>query len=941
MVTARAMRGWIVAVLMAGLLPAACGGGGGAGGAADALEDGQAAGEADGGPGGGGPGAGDGGALDGATDQIAVLASAVKVTGLRTEYLTDPLGIDTVNPRLSWELESTDRAQRQTAYEIVVTSASDGASLWATGKVASAQQAHVSYRGTALVSGQSVRWKVRIWDGQDRVSAFSSEAAWEMGLLGASDWKGKWIGATTALVVPPPPSPFLRRAFMVGKPVRAARAYVAGLGYAELHLNGQKLGDHVLDPGFTRFDRRVLYVVHDITKALQVGKNAVGAVLGNGFYNQHARDAWDFTTASWRGTPRLLLQIQITYEDGTTETVVSDESWKVAQGPILFDGIRNGEYYDARQEKAGWAAADYVEDASWTPALVQPAPGGVLSAQMLAPQKVMRSLPPKAITEPAPGVFLVDFGENLAGWVRLTVTGPAGTQVQMRYGEKLATDGRLDQSNIAFLTFEEEFQTDRYTLKGQGSEVWEPRFTYHGFQYAEVTGFPGRPTAANFQAQVVHTAFEQVGHFSSSNDLLNKIYDATLRSYRANFQSIPTDCPHREKLGWMADGHLGAEQAMFNFGNAAGYTKWVRDMRDEMRPTGELPGIVPTGGWGYTWGNGPAWDSALFLVPWYLYQYLGDEQILTGSYDHFKRYVDYVGTRTYMTANPMGWLGDWVAPMDAQTPEAVTHAGYHAADARITAATARLLGKTDEATKYDQVAAGVKTAFRAAFFNATTAQVAGDQQTALGGALAQGLLEDADRPRVLDRLLASIAAHGNHIYSGVLGAKYLPVVLTESGHADLVYTMATKTDYPSWGYWIQMGSTTLWETWGIVEDASRNHVFFGDIVTWFFRALAGINPDPAGPGFAQIIFRPQVVGDLSSARADTHSLRGTIASEWKRAAGVLTFDFTVPVNSRATVFLPAPARDKVVAPDGAAFVRAEGDRQVYSVESGRYVFEVH
>jgi alpha-L-rhamnosidase len=870
--------------------------------------------------------------------------SPVQVAGLRCEYLVDPLAIDTLSPRLSWELESSERGQRQTAYEIVATAVAVAGDaeipLWGTGKVVSAQQSQLVYRGVPLSSGQRVRWKVRIWDAQDRASTFSRDGFWEMGLLQPSDWKGKWIGATTALTTPPAPAPMLRRAFTIAKPVRSARAYVAGLGYSELYLNGQKVSDHVLDPGFTAFDRRVLYVVHDVTKALAPGKNAVGVMLGNGFFNQHAPDDWGFATASWRKTPRLLLQIQVTYEDGSSDTVVSDESWKVATGPILFDGIRNGEQYDARLEKPGWAGADYVEDATWTPALVVPEPGGVLNAQMFPPQKVMQTLAAKTVSEPMPGSFVVNFGENTAGWVRISLSGPAGTEVKLRYGERLNADGTVDQSNLNTHVHEQPYQVDRYILKGIGTETWEARFAYHGFQYVEVTGFPGRPTVDNFQAQVVYTSFDQIGHFSSSNDVINRIFDATLRSYRANFQSIPTDCPHREKIGWMADAHLAAEQAMFSFGNAAGYTKWIRDVRDAMRPMGDLPGIVPTGGWGYTWGNGPAWDSALFLIPWYLYQYDGDERILTDSYDHFKRYVDYVGTRDYMTMNPEGWLGDWVAPPDAPTPEAVTHAGYHAVDARITAATARLLGQEAEAATYDQVAKNVKAAFATHFLDPASGRVAADTQTALGVALAQGMLDEADKPRVLDRLLANIAARNNHIDSGVLGAKYLPSVLTDSGHADLVYTMVTQKDYPGWGYWIAQGSTTLWETWMGTGNSSLNHVFLGDISTWFYRGLAGINPDPAAPGFAQIIFRPQVVGDLSFARADTHTLRGVVASAWERTPGLVIFDFTVPVNSGATVFVPAGSQAQVKAPEGATFLRSEGDRQVFSIESGKYRFEV-
>lgn len=731
------------------------------------------------------------------------------------------------------------------------------------------------------------------------------------------------------------PAPFLRRAFTVTRPVARARVHVAGAGYAELHLDGAKVSDHALDPGFTRFDRRLLYVTHDVTDALKPGAHVVGVVLGNGFYNQHAQDVWDFHLAPWRNTPRARVDLRVTYADGTSETVASDDSWQVATGPILLDGVRNGEVYDARLERPGWDAPG-DRSTGWRPAVVVDAPGGVLSAQMFPPIRVTETLAPARITEPRPGVFVVDFGQNTAGWAQLTVSGPAGARVKLRYGEKVAPDGSLDRGNIDTFVQQGPFQTDEYVLSGHGTERWEPRFTYHGFQYVEVTGFPGRPTAANLAARVAHTAFAPIGRFQSSSPLLDRLWKATTWSYRANFYSIPTDCPHREKNGWMADAHLATEQALLGFDSAAIYGKWLRDIRDEQRPTGELPGIVPTGGWGYQWGNGPAWDSALFLVPWYLYTYLGDRDALTDSYEHFKRYVDYVGTRDYLARNPSGWLGDWVPARD-KTPEAVTHAGYHALDARITAHTARLLGRADEAARYDAVAAQVKAAFATKYLDRATGKVAGGQQTALATALMHDLVDGEDRARVLARLVEDIERKGGHLDTGVLGAKYLPWVLTAAGRADLFYRTAAQNDFPSWGDWVRRGATTLWEDWG--GGSSRNHIFFGDVTAWFYRALAGINPDPQAPGFERILFRPELVGDLTAASGETRTLRGRVASAWTRKDGVLTWRVSVPVNSTALAFVPAPSRDAVRA-DGGRFVRSEDGRQVFDLGSGDYTFVV-
>jgi alpha-L-rhamnosidase len=862
----------------------------------------------------------------GSTDQGRLTA-----VGLRCEYLSDPLGIDTPKPRLSWALDSTERNQIQTAYQVVVTG-SDGGLVWDSGKVASAQQFHVPYGGPPLASGQRVSWVVRVWDRNGSASAPSAPGAWEMGLLANADWKGKWLAGSTALVDPPAPAPFFRKTVALSKTVKSARIYVAAAGYYELYVNGQKTGDEVLAPGFTRFDRRLLYVTHDVTAALKQGTNAIGLVLGNGFFNQTVGTDWGFDKAPWRATPRALVQAQITFADGSSQTVVSDDSWHFATGPILYDQVRSGETYDARLEKPNWAAADYQEDATWKPALTVSAPAGALSARMFPPVKVTQTLAAKSVKSPKAGTYVIDFGQNLAGWVRLSLSGSAGTSLTLRYGERLAADGTVDQNLIKEGNYGR-LQTDTYIMKGEGTEVWEPRFSYKGFQYVEISGLPSAPSLDAVVARAVNTAFDAVGQFSSSNALFGKIFEATRWSYRSNFQSVPTDCPHREKNGWMADAHLAAELAMFTFDNAAGYTKWIRDIADEIQPNGALPGIVPTNGWGYSWGNGPAWDSAFLVIPYYLYVYYGDTQILTANYDKLKRYVDYLNSRDYFASNPSGWLGDWVYPGDT-TPEAVTHAGYHVFDATLLSTVAGWLGKTDDAAKYAKMASDVKAKFQQKFYNASNGQVATGSQTALAAALFQNLVDGTDRAKVLSALVAKVGAKGNHLDTGCLGTKYLPWALTDGGRADLFYSIATKTDYPSWGHWIEKGATTLWEDWQ--GSKSLNHIFLGDITAWFFRALAGINPDVNAPGFANVIIRPEIVGNLTSAHGDLKTMRGLVVSEWTLATD-LTLKVTIPPNTTATVYVPAMNQKNVVA-DGATFVRSESGRQIYKIGSGSYQF---
>ncbi len=874
---------------------------------------------------------------------------------LSCEYAIRPLGVDTRAPRLGWELHAEERGQRQTAYQILVGSTpellqADSADLWDSGRVVSDQSVHVVYAGAPLHSGVQCYWKVRAWDRDGREGPFSEVSWWEMGLLDEHDWHAQWIDAPQIPIpegAPAGPGPLFRQEFSLNEPVVSARAYICGLGFYELYLNGHKVGDHVLDPAVTQYDKRALYVTHDITSLVRTGENAAGVMLGTGWYDCHTACAWDFEKAPWRDRPKLLVQLCLTFADGSTKTIGSDITWKTAAGPIVLDGLRNGEIYDARLEKPGWLIPGY--DASdWLPARVVPGPGGILAAQQMPPCKVMQTLAPVSVTEVEPGVFVYDLGQSFAGWAKLTASGAAGTTVTLRYAEKLSADGDVDQSNIDTLISSGECQTDRYTLKGLGDEVWEPRFAYHGFRYVQVTGFPGVPTLENVRGRVVHTAMDSAGEFRCSNPLLNAIQACTRWSYLSNFVGIPTDCPHREKNGWTGDAQLAAETGLLNFAPQTAYAKWLADFADVQRASGQLPGIVPTGGWGFNWASGPAWDSAYTHIPWYLYLYSGDRRVLETHYDRMRRYVDYLTGMATDHIVSFG-LGDWCPPgrkADGHdSPVALTSTSYYYANCRLIARIAGLVGKEDDARRYTDLAEDVKSAFNATFYDREQGCYAGGDQTSQGCALFQGLAEPAEQARVVGALLRAIALHDCHLDCGILGTKYVLNVLGEHGRADVAFALATQTTYPSWGHWIAQGATTLWEDWE--GRNSLNHIMFGDISAWLFKVLAGVNPEPAKPGFQRFSIRPHLLGDLTWVEAEHRSLYGRIRCSWRLTERDFHVDVEVPVNTTARVYLPAPGLNAVresdtPAAEAAGLMREEIEegRVVLTIGSGLYHFTV-
>jgi alpha-L-rhamnosidase len=884
----------------------------------------------------------------------------INVRQLSIEYLSDPLGIDVTEPRFSWMMESKEQGVRQTAYQILVATSSEKlteeqADVWNSGKVLSQNSILVPFQNHPLSSRQRYFWKVRVWDAKDRASAYSETAFWEMGLLNRTDWQGHWIKAPkvydwASFVAQRKlqikngesetldPAPQFRKTFEVTKKVQRARLYISGVGYNVPCLNGQRIGDRLLDPAFTRYDKTVLYSTYDVTETLRSGENVLGVVLGNGWYNMFTKDVWGYDHAPWRGEPTLLAQLEMIFDDGSQQTIVSDQSWKVAPGPIVFNSIRQGESYDATKETKGWDKPGY-DDRKWPQPEEESGPAGKLISQMMQPVKATERIVPKSISQPQPGVYVFDLGKNIAGFAELKIKAPAGTQLTLRYAERLSSNGRVDQQDIAQHVAGKLVQTDKYICKGEGVEKWCPSFMYHGFQYVEVSGLPEPPTNESLTGVMVHTAMEKAGSFECSNPLFNSIQQAALNSYQSNFMGYPTDCPQREKNGWTGDAHLAAEMGLYNFKGQNAYTKWLHDIADEQRSTGELSAIVPTAGWGYFWGNGPAWDNAMVLIPWYLYQYSGDHRILQQMYPHIKRYVDYLGTRAENHIVKIG-LGDW-APAKTKTPAEVTSTAYYYVDAVILSRAAEIFGYKEDKEKYGALASQIKEAFNAAYYHGGGIYDLGSQ-TALACAIYQGLSPD-HLEQTLSCLVAAVKNNDDHLDCGILGTKYLLHALSDHGRSDVAYKIVNQRTFPGWGNWIGQGATTLWEQWDGTE--SRNHIMYGDVSAWFYKNLAGIAPDDEEPGFKRIVFQPYFAPDLGWVRAKHESLYGEIAADWSRKGNSINYTVTIPANTTGEIVLPG---DKKIKVGGEALSKSKWVQKVvkeknairFLIGSGTYVIKI-
>ena len=858
------------------------------------------------------------------------------VGGLRCEHLTDPLGVGAQRPRLSWVVQSDRNGAKQTAYQVVV----DG--VWDSGRVPS-DSGFVLYDGPPLASRQRCEWRVKVWDGEVE-SAWSDAAVWEMGLLSPSDWTASWITAIRPFVGEDGhgAARYFRTSFDLPDAATPAsgRAYVTALGLYELYVNGERVSDAAFRPGWTDYDKRVQYQVYDITPLLRPGRNAVGAVVGDGWYAGNIGMGKKQVWGEWQ---ELFAQIEVTLADGTAQTVPTSRTWRTSKGPIVENDLQHGEVYDARLELDGWSTPDF-DDSGWDGSWPGGGSVGALSPTRSQPVRALIERTPIAKTEPAPDTWVFDLGQNIVGWCRLRVSGPEGTTVTLRHAEMLNPDGTLYTENLRGAP-----NVDRYTLKGEGEEVWAPRFTFHGFRYVELTGFPGEPGMDAVTGVVAHSDTPQTGSFECSNPLVNQLMSNIMWGQRGNFLEVPTDCPQRdERLGWMGDAQIFVAAATLNMDVAAFFAKWLQDMRDAQLEIGAYPDVIPRFGRANP-PAAPAWADAGVIVPWTLYRRYGDVRFLEEHFESMTAWVDYIHLRNpdlrWRTERGMDW-GDWVA-IGSETPKDVVASMWWANSARLVSRAAEVLGRKEDAQRYAELADGIADAWRADHLR-PDGTIEGETQTLYALAIRFGL---ADAGLASPHLLADIAGRDTHLSTGFMGIAHLLPALTDVGATDVAYKLLLNETFPSWGYSIRHGATTIWERWdGWTEENgfqnpgmnSFNHYAFGAVGEWVYEVVGGVRVDFTAA--TPIVIAPVPGDGLDWARTSFESVLGTVGCEWARTddgAG-LTLVATVPIGAAAEVRVPAQSRQNVLVAsgEGAELAGRTDDAAVYRVGSGRYEFQV-
>ncbi|MEO6328096.1 MAG: family 78 glycoside hydrolase catalytic domain [Ginsengibacter sp.] len=897
--------------------------------------------------------------------QFSIEGSPIQPVHLTCEYIGNPLGIDIAKPQLTWNFLSDERNQIQTAYEILVSDSKEDikffkGNVWQTGKIISHQNIHIEYDGLPLKPFTKYFWRVKVYDKNDKASSWSWPATFETAVLGPADWQAKWIGDGTSQFEKDEdfyendPMPLFRKQIMVNKKIALARLYISGLGYSEVYINNKKIGDHILDPGFTAYRKQVLYVTYDITSSLKLKRlNTIGFILGNGWYNPlplRLFGRFNLRNVQQTGRPCVKAQVLIKYTDGTAETIATNETWQTSPGPVIRNNVYLGEEYDARLEKS------FTAGGGWTNASVTMGPDGGLTAQMQPPVRITKVIRPVSINEAGKDTFIVDMGQNFAGVARIKVNGTKGAAVSLRYGEAIYADGSLNYMTSVAGHIKEiwhlgggsgapktAWQKDVYILKGDETEQWNPRFTFHGFRYVEITGWPGKPAITDIEGLRMNSDVQQQGSFSCSNDMFNTLHEKIQWTFKSNIFSVQSDCPAREKMGYGADIVATAGAYLYNYNMANFYKKTIQDYANDQQPDGGLTEIAPYTGIadrGYGGQSGPlGWQLAFCYLQKKLYEYYGEKKVIEQQYPVFKRQIEFLQSKA------INGLFHWdIGDHEALDPkaEAFSAACFYYHHVLLATEFAGILNQKEDSIKYAALAKTIKDAVVRKYWIPATGRFDNATQAAQIFALWYNLSSEKDK--TFDVLMQEYARHNWHLSTGIFSTMMMFDILRGSDKNDIAYTIANQKDFPGWGFMLENGATTLWESWEKPESSSMNHPMFGSIDEWFYKSLLGINA--AAPGFKKIVIKPQPAV-LTWAKGSYQSIYGEIKSEWKKDSAAFRLKVTIPVNTTAEVWLPAK-ENKIVTEGGKSnfesagieLVKYEKGYAVFAVGSGNYDFVV-
>ena len=900
---------------------------------------------------------------------VPAFAQQLKVVDLTCQYKTDPLGVETPSPFLNWKLQSVQDHVVQTAYQILVTESKDELNnnigkVWDSKKISSNQSIQVKYNGKMLQSGKRYFWKVKIWDNKKNAT-WSNSASWQMGVLAKADWKGaKWIAyekLSDSQVNTLPTDgkkdqyngnnvlPMLRKNFVVTKAIKNATLFISGLGHFEMSLNGKKIGDHFLDPGWTKYDKEALYVTFDLTKQLKNGENVIGVMLGNGFYYiPPVKERYRKLKVAF-GYPKMICLLSVNYQDGTSAQIVTDQTWKTAPSPITFSSIYGGEDYNANLEQKGWDSPGF-NTRNWKNALIVDGP--ILNSQKEEPVKVFENFTAKTITPLVNGDWVYDLGQNASGIIELKVKGKKGDTIRITPAELLKADGAVNQRPSGTPVY------FHYVMKGNGTEVWRPRFTYYGFRYLQVKGGvpigkekgKNKAVIEDLKGLHIRNAAQKVGAFTSSNTLFNQTFNLIDWAIKSNMVSLFTDCPHREKLGWLEELHLMGSSVRYNYDVAPLFRKSLQDMKNSQTADGLIPEIAPEYV-KFEWGgdmfrDSPEWGSSSILVPWYLYQWYGDQQTLAEHYPLMQRYLNYLTAKADHHILSQG-LGDWydLGPkppgVSQLTPMGITATAIYYHDLKILEKIAGLLAKNIDAENYKNLAIEVRKAFNEKFFNATTKQYGSGSQAANAMAVYMELVEPQNKAAVVANIIKDIKERNNGLTAGDIGYRYLLRVLENEGRSDVIFDMNSRSDVPGYGMQLAKGATALTESWAGLSTVSNNHFMLGHLMEWFYSGLGGIRQAEGSIAFHKIKIYPEFVGDLTMAKTSYQSPYGLIATNWTKTATQLLLEVAVPANTTATVYFPVLPNQQIINASNLPYQISgyENGRAKIEIGSGNYKFK--